>query len=145
LAAEVGLSTSSSVADEDVETYAASEKGGDELDAHVRHVLSQSKRDAIKRTAKGVWTFVKTPMGFIVAVYGFLVAFWGAAIVLFLLGWINAGSKYMNDVWVEISSQVENGLFTLTGVGLIPWRVIDVYRESNPCSCRDFMTALEDS
>jgi hypothetical protein len=70
-------------------------------------------------------------MGAITAIYGFLVAFWGAAIVLFLLGWINAGSKYQNDVWVEISSQVENGLFTLTGVGLIPWRVIDVYSESS--------------
>ena len=29
----------------------------------------------------------------------------------------------------ERSSQVENGLFTLTGVGLIPWRVRDTYRE----------------
>lgn len=30
---------------------------------------------------------------------------------------------------VEISSQVVNGLFTVTGVGLIPWRVRDTYRE----------------
>ena len=29
---------------------------------------------------------------------------------------------------LEISSQVENGLFSLTGLGLIPWRVIDTYR-----------------
>jgi hypothetical protein len=125
---ETGVKTAAE-AEAEAESDAASEKGGHELDAHVRHILSQSKRDAIKRTARGVWTFVKTPMGAITAIYGFLVAFWGAAIVLFLLGWINAGSKYQNDVWVEISSQVENGLFTLTGVGLIPWRVIDVYSE----------------
>lgn len=100
-----------------------------ELDAHVKHVLlSKSQKQKLKGVAKGVWTFVKTPMGMITAVYGFLVAFWGAAIVLFLLGWIPTSSKYRQDVWVEISSQVENGLFTLTGVGLIPWRVIDTYR-----------------
>jgi len=29
----------------------------------------------------------------------------------------------------EISSQVENGLFTVTGVGLIPWRAMDTYRQ----------------
>lgn len=129
--AETTAKISAAEAEAEAESDAASEKGGHELDAHVRHILSQSKRDAIKRTARGVWTFVKTPMGAITAIYGFLVAFWGAAIVLFLLGWINAGSKYQNDVWVEISSQVENGLFTLTGVGLIPWRVIDVYSESS--------------
>jgi hypothetical protein len=30
----------------------------------------------------------------------------------------------------EISSQVTNGLFTVTGVGFIPWRVRDAYRIS---------------
>ncbi len=43
---------------------------------------------------------MKTPMGFITAVYGFLVAFWGAAIVLFLLGWINTGSDYNKKLWI---------------------------------------------
>lgn len=31
---------------------------------------------------------------------------------------------------LEISSQVVNGLFTVTGVGLIPWRVTDAFRKS---------------
>ncbi|KAK6909033.1 hypothetical protein I203_103043 [Kwoniella mangroviensis CBS 8507] len=101
-----------------------------QLDKHVKHILRSSKRAKIMRGLKGVWAFVKTPMGFITAVYGFLVAFWGAGIVLFLLGWIPTSSKYRQDVWVEICSQVENGLFTVTGVGLIPWRVIDTYRMS---------------
>ncbi|CAD6568158.1 MAG: hypothetical protein TREMPRED_004307 [Tremellales sp. Tagirdzhanova-0007] len=104
-------------------------EGDHELDAHVKDVLKKdSKWEKTKRIGRGVWTFVKTPMGAFTAVYGFLVAFWGAAIVLFLLGWIKTGSKNEKNIWVEISSQVENGLFTLTGVGLIPWRVRDTYR-----------------
>ncbi|RXK38019.1 hypothetical protein M231_04688 [Tremella mesenterica] len=99
-----------------------------ELDQHVRHVLSAGRRAQLQRVARGVWTFLKTPIGAFAAIYGFLCAFWGAAIVLFLLGWIKVGSTYNKDVWVERSSQIENGLFTLTGVGLIPWRVIDTYR-----------------
>jgi hypothetical protein len=99
-----------------------------ELDQHVRKVLE--RKDKFRRAMRGLWAFLKTPMGAITAIYGFLVAFWGAAIVLFLLGWIPTSSKNQQDIWVEISSQVENGLFTVTGVGLIPWRVIDTYRMS---------------
>ena len=102
-----------------------------DVDAHVRRVLKhQSKKDKAKEMLRGLWTFVKTPMGFITAIYGFLVVFWGAAIVLFLLGWIPTNSKNTQDIWVEISSQVVNGLFTVTGVGLIPWRATDTYRRS---------------
>lgn len=110
---------------------AASTKSDDELDKHVRHILSASKKAKIKRGLRGFWAFVKTPMGAFTAIYGFLCAFWGAAIVLFLLGWIPTSSKDTQDKWVEISSQVTNGLFTITGVGLIPWRVVDTYRELN--------------
>jgi hypothetical protein len=72
-----------------------------ELDRHVRKVLRRKTRmEYIKRTGAGVWSFVKTPMGFVTAVYGFLVVFWGAAIVLFLLGWIPTNSKNTKDIWV---------------------------------------------
>ncbi|EJU06093.1 hypothetical protein DACRYDRAFT_60648 [Dacryopinax primogenitus] len=98
----------------------------DELDLHVEHVLR--KRDQAKRALRGLWAFLKTPMGILTAIYGFLVAFWGAAIVLFLLHWINLHNDYYQKLWIEITCQVENGLFTITGVGLIPWRVIDTYR-----------------
>ncbi|KIR34432.1 hypothetical protein I310_02645 [Cryptococcus deuterogattii CA1014] len=100
------------------------------FDKYIKSILSTSTRQKILLALQGFWTFVKTPMGFLTAIYGFAVVFWGAAIVLFLLGWIPTSSKYRQDVWVEISSQVENGLFTVTGVGLIPWRVIDTYRMS---------------
>jgi hypothetical protein len=105
-------------------------KEDNELDTHVKNVLASSKRAKAKRAARGFWAFVKTPIGAFTAIYGFLCAFWGAAIVLFLLGWIPTSSKDTQDKWVEISSQVCNGLFTVTGVGLIPWRVIDTYSES---------------
>lgn len=36
--------------------------------------------------------------------------------MFFLAKWIPVKDKYTNDLWVEISSQVVNGLFTITGV-----------------------------
>ncbi|KIO32803.1 hypothetical protein M407DRAFT_66291 [Tulasnella calospora MUT 4182] len=98
----------------------------DELDRHVHGVLR--KRDRARRIARGVWDFVKTPVGFCTALYGFLVAFWGAAIVIFLVKIINLHNADLQGFWVEVSSQVTNALFTATGVGLIPWRAIDTYR-----------------
>lgn len=98
----------------------------DELDRHVHGVLR--KRDRARRIARGVWDFVKTPVGFCTALYGFLVAFWGAAIVIFLIKIINLHNADLQGFWVEVSSQVTNALFTATGVGLIPWRAIDTYR-----------------
>ncbi|CAE6404563.1 unnamed protein product [Rhizoctonia solani] len=107
----------------------AAEKGKstkDNLDRHVEDVLTNRRK--IKRALTGFWDYVKTPMGFISFVYGFLCAFWGAAIVIFLVKIINLHNADRQGFWVEISSQIENALFTVTGVGLIPWRVIDTYR-----------------
>ncbi|KAL5508277.1 hypothetical protein ACEPAH_5896 [Sanghuangporus vaninii] len=98
----------------------------DELDRHVEHVLS--KRDKVRRILRGVWAFVKTPLGIVTAIYGFLVVFWGAAIVLFLLKWIDLNNSVQQGFWVEVTSQIENALFTVTGIGLIPWRIVDTYR-----------------
>ena len=58
----------------------------DPLDQHVKDVLKKSKKEWLKRSLKGVWAFLKTPMGIIVGIYGFLVVFWGAALVIFLAG-----------------------------------------------------------
>ncbi len=52
------------------------EEAEEALDKHVEHVLR--KRDKVRRTFKGFWAFVKTPIGAITAIYGFLCAFWGA-------------------------------------------------------------------
>ncbi|KLO18050.1 hypothetical protein SCHPADRAFT_135198 [Schizopora paradoxa] len=105
------------------------EKGGvheDDLDRHVEDVLSRESK--FRRTMSGVWAFMKTPMGIIASIYGFLVVFWGAAIVVFLIKIINLHNSSTQGFWVEVSSQIENALFTVTGVGLLPWRVIDTYR-----------------
>lgn len=96
------------------------------LDRHVEDVLTG--RSKVKRTLQGVWSFLKTPMGIITGIYGFLVVFWGAALVLFLLKWINLHNANTQGFWVEVCSQVVCGLFTITGIGLIPTRALDTYR-----------------
>ncbi|KAJ7590961.1 RNA pol II promoter Fmp27 protein domain-containing protein [Mycena floridula] len=104
----------------------------DDLDRHVEDLLKNPSR--IRRTLKGVWSFLKTLVlqqlwaRIVTAIYGFLVAFWGAAIVIFLAKIINLHNADTQGFWVEVSSQVENGLFTITGIGLIPSRVLDTYR-----------------
>jgi hypothetical protein len=67
-------------------------------------------------------------LGTLFGIYGFLVVFWGTALVFFLAKWINVGNTTTQDFWVEVCEQIENGLFCLTGIGLIPWRLIDTYR-----------------
>lgn len=96
------------------------------LDRHVEDVLTG--RSKVKRTLQGVWSFLKTPIGIITGIYGFLVVFWGAALVLFLLKWINLHNTNTQGFWVEVCSQVVCGLFTITGIGLIPTRALDTYR-----------------
>ncbi|KAI0723244.1 hypothetical protein C8Q76DRAFT_722203 [Earliella scabrosa] len=96
------------------------------LDQHVEDVLR--KRDRFRRVMQGVWSFVKTPLGFITAIYGFLVVFWGAGIVLFLAKMINLHDEIKQGFWVELCQQVETGLFTATSIGFIPFRIMDTYR-----------------
>jgi len=98
----------------------------DSLDRHVEDILKRPSK--FKRTMKGVWSFLKTPMGIFAGIYGFLVVFWGAAIVIFLAKIINLHNANTQGFWIEVSSQIENGLFTVTGIGLIPSRVLDTYR-----------------
>jgi hypothetical protein len=69
----------------------------------------------------------RTFLNIFTGIYGFLVAFWGAAIVLFLAKMINLHNPYLQGFWIEISSQVVNALFTLQGVGFLPWRILDTY------------------
>ncbi|PVF96446.1 hypothetical protein CPB86DRAFT_709048 [Serendipita vermifera] len=105
------------------ERDAESMESENELDAHVEEVLS--KRAWLRRSLQGLWAYLKTPIGFVAAIYGFLVVFWGAAIVFFLGKLINLHDPYLQGFWVEISSQVVNGLFTVQGVGFLPWRIMD--------------------
>ncbi|KAJ4478229.1 hypothetical protein J3R30DRAFT_2878497 [Lentinula aciculospora] len=116
-----------------IESARAAEEQGrpvleDSLDRHVDDVMR--RRDKIRRSLKGVWSFLKTPLGIVTGIYGFLVVFWGAAIVVFLLKIINFHNANTQGFWVEVSSQVVDGLFAVTGIGFIPFRVLDTYRIS---------------
>ncbi|KAG8816584.1 hypothetical protein FRC17_000267 [Serendipita sp. 399] len=97
----------------------------DELDLHIEDILS--KKNQIRRRLQGLWAYLKTPIGIVTALYGFAVVFWGAAIVFFLGKLINLHNDYLQGFWVEISSQVVNALFTVQGVGFLPWRIMDTY------------------
>jgi hypothetical protein len=94
------------------------------LDDHVRHVL-HSKRARFKRTMRGFGRYVRNPLGFIVTLYFFLITFWGAAWVLFLIGWISV--KGRQEYFVEICDQVLTALFCVVGITMFPFRIVDTY------------------
>ncbi|XP_014552786.1 hypothetical protein COCVIDRAFT_29872 [Bipolaris victoriae FI3] len=94
------------------------------LDDHVRHLL-HSRRAKFKRTMKGFGRYVRNPLGFIVTLYFFLITFWGAAWVLFLIGWIYVGHR--QDYFVEIADQILTALFCVVGITMFPFRLVDTY------------------
>ncbi|KAI0307282.1 hypothetical protein B0F90DRAFT_1932074 [Multifurca ochricompacta] len=114
--------------EQDIEAASVHTASTDELDRHVHDVLKRKQK--FRRVMKGVWAFLRTPLGIAFGIYGFLVVFWGTAIVFFLAKWINLHNQTTQDFWEEVTQQIENGLFCLTGIGLIPWRIIDTYRMS---------------
>lgn len=97
------------------------------LDDHVRHQL-HSKRAGFKRTMKGFGRYVRNPLGFLVTLYFFLITFWGAAWVLFLIGWIYVGDR--QDYFVEIADQILTALFCVVGITMFPFRLVDTYHMS---------------
>ncbi|KAI1265128.1 hypothetical protein F5Y18DRAFT_59273 [Xylariaceae sp. FL1019] len=91
------------------------------------------------------WDFYNTGFGFFLTIYGLLVVGWGGMLFLLLVNaapemcWSPkpgaAGEKYFNcndinaprRIWIEIGSQILNALFSVTGFGLAPWRLRDLY------------------
>ncbi|KAI1327842.1 hypothetical protein F5Y16DRAFT_398912 [Xylariaceae sp. FL0255] len=84
------------------------------------------------------WDFYNTGFGFFLTLYSLLIVGWGGMLFLLLvyaapeMCWVN-GKFDCDDInaprriWVEIGSQVLNGLFSVTGFGLAPWRIRDLY------------------
>lgn len=97
------------------------------LDDHVRHLL-HSRRARFKRTMRGFGRYIRNPLGFIVTLYFFLITFWGAAWVLFLIGWIYVGDR--QDYFVEIADQILTALFCVVGITMFPFRIVDTYHMS---------------
>jgi len=95
-----------------------------ELDDMVRHSL-HSRRAKFKRSWKGFKKYVRKPLGLFVTVYATLITLFGAAWVLFLIGWISVGSK--KDYVVNVVDNVLVALFAIMGDGLAPFRAVDTY------------------
>lgn len=66
-----------------------------------------------------------TALGLFVTVYATLITLFGAAWVLFLIGWISLGSK--RDYIINIVDNVLVALFAIIGDGLAPFRAVDTY------------------
>ncbi|PBP25480.1 integral membrane protein [Diplocarpon rosae] len=96
----------------------------EELDDMVRHQL-HSKRAKFKRGLKGFKQYVRRPLGLFITVYATLITLFGAAWVLFLIGWISLGSK--QSYIVNVVDNVLVALFAIIGDGLAPFRVVDTY------------------
>lgn len=83
---------------------------------------------------KAFWKWFLTPSGFLITIYGLNVVAWGGMLFLLLCNASPAMCKpTCNDIqsprriWIEIDSQILNALFCVTGFGLAPWRIRDVY------------------
>lgn len=94
------------------------------LNDRVRHLL-HSRRAKFRRSMRGFGQYVRKPVGFLITLYAFLLTFWGAAWVLFLIGWIGVGGR--QAYFIEICDQILTALFCVVGIGMAPWRAIDTY------------------
>lgn len=94
------------------------------LDDHVRHML-HSRRSKLARSWKGFIRYASRPLGFLVTLYATLITLFGLAWVLFLIGWIEVGSK--QNYLVEIIDYTLVALFAIVGDGLAPFRAVDTY------------------
>ena len=96
-----------------------------------KHTWGQS----INLGLKAYWKFLRTPFGILLTIYGLNVVAWGAMIFFVLLKAVVPGmciptcdaDSSAREKWIEIDSQVLNGLFCVTAFGLLPWRGRDFY------------------
>ncbi|EXJ93605.1 hypothetical protein A1O1_01997 [Capronia coronata CBS 617.96] len=101
-----------------------SEEDKEVLDDHVRHML-HSKRSKFKQRMVAFGKYVRKPLGFFVTLYATLITLFGAAWVLFLIGWIYVGDRQLYII--NIIDNVLVALFALMGDGLAPFRAVDTY------------------
>ncbi|ERT00684.1 hypothetical protein HMPREF1624_01914 [Sporothrix schenckii ATCC 58251] len=93
-----------------------------------------STGESFHHGAVAFWHYARTPIGFLVVLYGLNVVAWGGMLFLLLC---NASPAMCyptcNDInsprrkWIEVDSQILNGLFCVTGFGLAPWRFRDMF------------------
>ncbi|WFD29304.1 hypothetical protein MSPP1_000311 [Malassezia sp. CBS 17886] len=97
----------------------------EELEVHIRYLLKHKKT---MRILQGFWSFVRTPMGFILTTYGLLLTGWGIFIFLLIVRWVVLGDPHRQRYWVEICDQVLCALFAAVGLGFAPFRAVDTFR-----------------
>ena len=95
-----------------------------DLDDHVRHLM-HSRKEGFKRSWRGFKQYISKPLGLFVTLYAVLITLFGAAWVLFLIGWIYVGHK--QQYIINIVDNVLVALFALMGDGLAPFRAVDTY------------------
>lgn len=90
--------------------------------------------ETVQNGLKASREFLSTPTGFLMAIYGVNIVAWGAMLFFLLLGAspaMNNPSKDSDESprkkWIEIDSQILNALFCVTGFGLAPWRLRDLW------------------
>ncbi|KAK2063297.1 hypothetical protein LY76DRAFT_503981 [Colletotrichum caudatum] len=114
----------------------AGQRPGRRQSLHEKH-MGQEKapwKTTISNGLKAFWKFFLTPSGFIITIYCLNIVAWGAMLFFLLLkaapamNHPSAGDRNSpRKKWIEICSQILNGLFCVTGFGLAPWRFRDLY------------------
>ncbi|CAG8974247.1 hypothetical protein HYALB_00009736 [Hymenoscyphus albidus] len=95
-----------------------------------KHVTQQATLIALR----GFGRFIITPFGFLLTIYALNIVAWGGMLFLILIHATPAmAHPSYNDnysgakIWLEITAQILNALFCVTGLGLIPWRFRDLW------------------
>lgn len=130
-------STTSSNADSNGPQAVKIQSGPDETGTYPNGYRFPKKHTWMQSTTIGLkafWKFFLTPLGFILTIYGLNVVAWGAMIFFVLLKAAPAmchpnceDDSSARQIWIEIDSQILNGLFCVTAYGLLPWRARDFY------------------
>ncbi|KAK2000839.1 hypothetical protein LX36DRAFT_571456 [Colletotrichum falcatum] len=103
---------------------------------HEKHMAKEKApwKTTITNGLRAFWRFFLTPSGFVITIYCLNIVGWGAMLFFLLLKAAPAMNYPTADdddsprkKWLEISSQVLNALFCVTGFGLAPWRFRDLY------------------
>jgi hypothetical protein len=134
---EKDTSTTSSKADSTGPQAVKIQTGPDASGTYPNGYRFPKKHTWIQSTTIGLkafWKFFLTPLGFLLTIYGLNVVAWGAMIFFVLLKAAPAmchpsceDDSSARQIWIEIDSQILNGLFCVTAFGLLPWRARDFY------------------
>ncbi|KAL2846894.1 hypothetical protein BJY01DRAFT_247084 [Aspergillus pseudoustus] len=115
--------------------------GNKEMESYVELRTSSTSPEHVAPTAakqrvwlNTAWHWITTPKGFFITIYGLNVVAWGGMLFLLICNAAPAmchpscNNLYSSRrIWIEITSQILNGLFCVTGFGLAPWRFRDLY------------------